>query len=819
MSRSAPQSGAFRTAALAVVALLVSGLLSLAPGAATASDGTSVRGASSRSESPGSAAQVTSPGAVNSVTVSAAGGRLSYRVEHRGRTLVGSSTLGLELHRGGVLGRDVEIAGTRVREADSTWRPVWGADARVRDHHRELVVVTRERSAPHRRLDVVVRAYDDGVAVRYRIPRQRGLDRLRIVDEQTAVDLVGDPTAWWHPRDDDSDEDLYQRTSYSRMKAANLPATFRYGNGLHVSVHEADLVDYPAATAGPSVRGGGLRYRLVPTPGRPYAVDTHAGRTTPWRALTIGDRAGDLMESHLLENLNPPCAICGSEDRGKGHDRAATRGDAAREKGDGASWIKPTTYVGIWWDLQKGRYTWHEGPDHGATTERAKEYIDFAADHGIGGLLAEGWNKGWFGEWSDQDFTKSADGFDLAEVVRYGKAKGVELVAHNETGAGVENYERQIDQAFALYERLGIHYLKTGYVGKIPGHNHYDQRMVKHYRTVLRKAAEHRIMVDCHECVHASGETRTYPNAISREAVRGQEWDAFSDGNPPGHTLVLPFTRGLAGPMDYTPGIVNPAYDPKGTGRRVHTTVAKQLAYYVQFLSGVQMAADTPANYRGHPGALRFIERVPATWDETRVLSAEVGEHLTVARRHGRAWYVGSSTGERARSTRVPLSFLPPGRWVAETWTDDASADEGTKPAAVERRRFLVDRFDVLRGAVGKGGGQAVRLTPATSAQQAALPDYAPPAFTYRDLSVPQSTSAGEPVRVTARVRNTGSLVGAERAVLFVDGTPAQARRIRVAGRGAAEAVFEVRIGTPGRHAVGIGNAPARWITVRPLPR
>jgi alpha-glucosidase len=436
-----------------------------------------------------------------------------------------------------------------------------------------------------------------------------------------------------------------------------------------------------------------LRGGLVPRRGRAAAVITGTGRSTPWRVLTIAGSAGGLIESHLVENLNPPCAIC-EED---------------------TSWIKPIKYVGIWWLIQHEQATWETGSRHGATTERAEQYIDFAAAHGIQGLLAEGWNRGWEGSWADQDFTKATADFDLPQVVAYGKSKGVEFVAHNETGAGVGNYERQIDAAFALYARLGIRYLKTGYVGKIAGHHHYDQRMVNHYRLVLEKAAQYRINVDCHECVHATGEVRTFPNALAREAVRGQEWDAIGDGNSPEHTLILPFTRMLSGPMDYTPGIMDVLWDPRGDGHRVHTTAAKQLAYYVTYFSGMQMAADLPEHYVGSPG-LKFIEDVPATWDETKVLSAQVGDHLVVARRSGADWFVGAMTGERAQTLRYPLSVLGKGRWVAESYSDAGDDDAG-----LEVGRSIVTRGDTFTAVLKRSGGQAVRFRPATLAAARAL--------------------------------------------------------------------------------------------------
>lgn len=634
---------------------------------------------------------VTSPDGALSLKVSADGGRLRYSVERAGAVLVRPSALGLRLTDGSTLGGDVTIMGTRRGAADRTWRPVWGGDAAVRDHYRELTV--RLRQPDGRIFNVIARAYDDGVAFRYEVPRQAGLRSLEIVDEATEFALSGDPVAWWTPRNFDSDEKTWRASAYSAMGPGNTPATFRYGTGPYLSIHEADLTDYAAMTVVPE--SGRLRAALVPTPGRTAAVVTRTGRATPWRALTITPDAGGLIESHLLENLNPPCAICG----------------------DDTSWIKPTKYAGIWWLIQHRKATWKTGPRHGATTARAKRYIDFAAAHGIRGLLAEGWNRGWEGSWSDQDFTAAAPDFDLPGVVAYGKGKGVEFIAHNETGAGVDNYERQLGAAFALYERLGIHYLKTGYVGRIPGHHHYDQRMVNHFRLVLETAARHRVNVICHECVHGTGETRTYPNALSREAVRGQEWDAFSEGNSPEHTLILPFTRMLSGPMDYTPGIMNVRWDPRNAGRRVHTTLAKQLAYYVTYFSGVQMAADLPQHYAESPG-LKFIEDVPSTWDETRVLSAEIGDHLVTARRAGTDWYVGAMTGDRPRTLRYPLSFLGEGTWVAETYTDGPRTDYATAPEALDVTRSLVTRDGTFTAALERSGGQAVRFRPATPADR-----------------------------------------------------------------------------------------------------
>lgn len=765
-SGGAPGTSAARVssvASLAVLALLASfalvGTVSAPPAAAVVAERVKPAGP-----------RVASPDGRLALNISVAGGQLAYTVARGTRQLVQSSALGLILADGSTLGADVEIAGTRTKKNDSTWEPVWGPDASVRDHYRELTVALRQGDG--RVFDVIVRAYDDGIAFRYRIPVQPGLATLGIVDEATEFALAGDPTAWWTERSWESagDENPQQSTPYSQMGASNLPATFRYADGTHLSIHEADLVDYAAMTIVPE--SGRLHAALVPTPGRAAAVVTTAGRTTPWRTLTITRDAAGLIESHLLENLNPPCALCDQD----------------------TSWIKPTKYVGIWWVLQHGQFTWAEGENHGATTARAKEYIDFAAAHSIHGLLTEGWNVGWDGSWADQDFTTSTPDFDLEEVVAYGKSKGVEFVAHNETGAGVENYEKQIDAAFALYEKLGIHYLKTGYVGKIDGHNQYDQGMVNHYRFVLEKAAEHHINVICHECVHGSGEVRTYPNALAREAVRGQEYDAFSEGNSPEHTLVLPFTRMLSGPMDYTPGIMDILWDPQNAGRRGHTTVAKQLSYYVNYFSGVQMAADLPEHYAGTPG-LKFIEDVPARWDETRVLSATVGDHLVTARRSGHEWFVGAMTGEQAQTLRYPLSFLGHGRWVAEAYTDAQATDYRTNPTALAVNSTIVTSKSAFVAALERSGGQAVRFRPASAADVAGLPRYVEPRLKVVSIDAPASVEDGDFATVTANIANPGSVPGGQLLAMQVNGAPIeQTRNVRVDADGTATVTFQVRL-------------------------
>lgn len=725
------------------------------------------------------AVRVSSPDGRLTLAVGTTGGHLTYSVTRNGRTLVGASKLGLRLADGSTIGDAVSVTRATTRTRDDTWRPVWGADSVVRDHHRELTVGLRQ--ADGRRFDLIVRAYDDGVAFRYRVPDQAGLRTLEIVDEVTEFALAGDPAAWWTPRSlaYDGDEQLWRATPYRAMGDTMTPATFRWGDGTHLSIHEADLVDYAAMTLVKT--DGRLRAALTPTPDRAAAVVTTTGRSTPWRVLTVSRDAAGLVDSHLLENLNPPCAICQTD----------------------TSWISPTKYVGIWWALQHQQYTWEEGPRHGATTERAKQYIDFAAAHRIGGVLTEGWNKGWEGSWADQSFTEPADDFDLEAVVAYGKSKGVEWVAHNETGASLDNYEAQIDAAFALYKRLGVHYLKTGYVGQIPGQYAYSQRSVNHYRLVLEKAARHNINVVCHECVHATGEVRTFPNALSREAMRGQEYDAFSAGNTPEHTLTLPFTRMLSGPMDYTPGIMNILWDPQGFDRRVHTTVAKQLSYYVNYFSGVQMAADLPEHYAGTPG-LPFVERVPARWDESRTLSAAVGDHLVTARRAGAEWYVGAMTGDRAQALRYPLGFLGRGDWVAESYTDAAATDYATDPTPLAVNRSLVTARDTFVAALDRSGGQAVRFRPATRADRA-LPRYVEPRPRVTALDAPTAVESGDIVTITATVENRGTVPGGVDVTMSAQGT-SQTRYVRVDPRSTRTVRFQARLTGDGPVVVTVGG-------------
>jgi alpha-glucosidase len=499
---------------------------------------------------------------------------------------------------------------------------------------------------------------------------------------------------------------LYSSSPVSVLDSVQTPLTLETRDGsTFMVIHEAHLVDYPRMfLAGERGESRTLRAALAPLADGVKA----RGRTpfaTPWRTIQLADRAVDLVPSVLGLNLNPPSVL------------------------PPADWIRPMKYVGIWWGMHIGTMTWASGPRHGATTEHARRYIDFAAANGFGGVLVEGWNVGWDGDWiANADafsFTRAYPDYDLPGVVEYARRHGVAIIAHNETSGGLANYERQLDSAFALYRSLGIHAVKSGYViDEIPGgHSHYSQEMVRHHRLVIETAARYGIMLDVHEPLHDTGERRTWPNMMTREGARGQEYNAWSGdgGNPPEHETILFFTRLLAGPMDFTPGIFDLLIASADGGARppeaarVRTTLAKQLALYVVLYSPLHMAADLPENYEGRP-AFRFIRDVPVDWERTRVLDGRIGDFVVVARQErGRAdWYLGAITDEEARTLEVPLSFLPAdGSYVAEIYADGPEAHwlRNPLPVAISERR--VDARTTLTIVLAPGGGQAVRIRPA----------------------------------------------------------------------------------------------------------
>jgi len=649
-----------------------------------------------------------SPDGRNQVTVETHDGRLYYSVQRDGRPLLMPSLLGFEFRAAPPLRDSLRIVDTTRQTVDETWTQPWGEVARVRDHHNELKVDLAETAAPNRRFSVVFRAFDDGLGFRYEVPDQPSLKDFEIQEELTEFSMADDARAWWIPSNRprlDRSEMLYSSSPVSVIDSIQTPLTMETRDGKSfVVIHEANLVDY----ARMNLRGARMENRTLHAALAPYADGVKVrGRTpfvTPWRTIQVADRATDLSPSVLGLNLNPPSVI------------------------PNTSWIKPMKYVGIWWGMHIGTMTWSSGPKHGATTANTKRYIDFAAANGFGGVLVEGWNVGWDGDWIQNrnafSFTNAYPDYDLREVARYAHEKGVKIIVHNETSGGIENYERQMDSAFALYHSLGLDAVRSGYVsdGTGAGDAHHVGFVVRHYRHVIEMALKYGIMLDVHEPIHDTGERRTYPNMMSREGARGQEYNAWGGegGNPPEHETILFFTRMLAGPMDFTPGIFDILRARTGPPRqpwesRVRTTLAKQLALYVVLYSPLQMAADLPENYEHQP-AFQFIRDVAVDWDTTRVLEGKIGDYVVVSRRerNGPDWFIGAITDEEARTFDIPLSFLTPGRrYVAEIYADGPGANWATNPLPVAISQRPVTSLTRLHLVLARGGGQAIRIRPA----------------------------------------------------------------------------------------------------------
>ncbi|HUG40882.1 MAG TPA: glycoside hydrolase family 97 protein [Longimicrobiales bacterium] len=659
---------------------------------------------------PGAAAAqetftVASPDGRNQVTLGVQEGALFYRVTRDGANVLMPSRLGFELADATPLRDGLHITATARDSRDETWTQPWGDVARVRNHYNELRASVEEADGPGRRFDVVFRAFDDGVGFRYDLPAQPGLRDVVIMDELTEFSLANDAKAWWIPSHRsrlDRSEMLYSSSPVSRLDSVQTPLTMETHTGTMVVIHEADLVDYPRMfLAGAVMENRTLRAALAPMADGVKARRT-TPFTTPWRTIQLADRPGDLVPSVLGLNLNPPPRV------------------------EDTSWIEPMTYVGIWWGMHINTNTWHSGPIHGATTENAKRHIDFAAENGLGGVLVEGWNIGWDGDWMANaelfSFTESHPDYDLEEVARYARSRGVDLIAHNETSGGIDNYEAQMEDAYGLYASLGIRAIKSGYVADDvgDGHSHYSQWAVRHHRRAIETAARHGIMLNVHEPIHDTGERRTWPNMMTREGARGQEYNAWGGegGNPPEHETILFFTRLLPGPMDFTPGVFDILLASSPTGprapeeSRVRTTLAKQLALYVVLYSPMQMAADLPENYVGKP-EFQFIRDVAVDWERTVVPDAEIGDYVVVARqeRDGRDWYLGAITDEHARTLVVPLDFLSPGQsYVAEIYADGPGAHFLTDPLPVAMTERRVDTTTTLTIELAAGGGQAIRF-------------------------------------------------------------------------------------------------------------
>jgi alpha-glucosidase len=630
-------------------------------------------------------------------------GRPEYSILRDGRKVVDWSRLGFILADAPKLERNFGLVRIEQRAIDDTWEQPWGERRFVRNHCTELRVALQEQTGARRGLAVVFRVFDDGVGFRYEFPEQATLSQVNIVEELTEFDIAEAATAWWIPAGEwNRYEYLYNKTPLVELSQAHTPLTLKTTSGVHIAIHEAALVDYSGMWLR---RVSGQRLKAVLSPSSSgVRVSRKAPFHTPWRTLQIAPSAPGLYMSDLILNLNEPNKL----------------GDV--------SWVKPFKYVGIWWGMHLGTQTWASGPKHGATTAETRRYIDFAARHGFRGVLVEGWNKGWDGDWfangQDFSFTEPYPDFDIVALAAYAKSKGVRLVGHHETSGNIAHYEKQLGAALDLYAKLGIDSVKTGYVADAGGVQalgaddrihfewHDGQVQARHHLRVVEEAAKRRIAVNPHEPIKDTGLRRTYPNWVSREGARGMEFNAWGDPpNPPEHEANLVFTRMLSGPMDFTPGVLSLV---GANGKRLNSTVAKQLALYVVLYSPIQMAADLPENYAKYPKPFQFIKDVPVDWSDTRVLNGEVGDYVTIARkdRNSDDWYLGAITDEQSRTLSASLAFLDEGkRYYATVYRDGKNASFERDAHSLQIETRPVSRYDMLQLKLAPGGGQAIRIS------------------------------------------------------------------------------------------------------------
>lgn len=660
-------------------------------------------------------------------------GEIIYKLSYKGKEIIKESKLGIELVREQNLMEGFEIQKIEEKEIFEKWSPVWGEVETIVNHCNSVLVYLKQPST-NRYLNIQFRIFDDGLGFRYEFPKQDNLKYFIVAEEHTEFAMTGNHTCFWIPGDYDSQEYTYTTSRFSEIDAlkgrnfddiitksipgenfVQTPLMIKTDDKVYINIHEAALIDYPAMYLKVDKKNYVLSTHLCPDAyGNKAYLQTPFN--TPWRTLIISDKAEKILESKIILNLNEPT------------------------KFEDVSWIKPKKYVGIWWSLHVGKESWNYAdidnvridqvdwkslkPNgrHGATTENAKRYIDFAAKHGFDAILIEGWNIGWedwFGNWKENvfDFVTPYPDFDVEEVSRYAKEKGVELIMHHETSSSVTNYERRMHDAFEFVKKYGYTAIKTGYVGPIipRGEHHDGQWMVNHYIRVLEKAKQYKVSINSHESVRLTGLHRTYPNWIAAEAARGNEFNAWSEGNPPEHETILIFTRLIGGPMDYTPGIFQlkmGVYSKERERFQVHTTLAKQLALYVVLYSPLQMAADLPENYERFPDAFQFIKDVPVDWKDTKVLFAEPGDYIVTARKDKNSdnWFIGAITDENAREFNIKLDFLDHGKYEAIIYRDAENAHYDKNPMAYKIEKKKVDRKTNFKIKLAEGGGCAIML-------------------------------------------------------------------------------------------------------------
>ena len=635
----------------------------------------------------------------------------SYSIDFKNKPVINSSALGFKFKQQAPFSEGFKITHTQQNTQNTQWQQPWGERQTVTDNHNEVAVTFKKPQGGV--FTVKFRAFNNGVGFRYEIPKQPGFENIEITKELTEFAIANSQsaTAWWIPaRGWNRYEYVYNTTPVNNAPLVHTPFTFKNKEGVHVSIHEAALVDYAGMTLNQR-RPGVFQADLTPWSDG-IAVKKQGAFNTPWRTIQIGSKAVDLINSDIILNLNEPNKL----------------GDV--------SWVKPGKYVGIWWGMHINTQTWGSGEKHGATTQTTKYYMDFAAEYGFDGVLVEGWNIGWDGDWFFNgdvfSFTQPYDDFDIEELTRYGKQKGVQLIGHHETSGNVTNYRNQMEGAFALYEKSNVSQVKTGYVADggnikridengIARHEWHDgQFMVNEYLYNVKLAAKHKISINTHEPIKDTGLRRTYPNWIAREGARGQEFNAWgTPPNPPEHIPMLAFTRMLAGPMDFTPGIFDMGFNGLGEDtNRPQTTLAKQLALYVVLYSPIQMAADLPKNYLAKPDAFQFIQDVPTDWQQSIALDGEVGDFIVFARKErkrdkysGNDWYLGAVTDEKARTIEVKLDFLEKGKkFEAHIYQDGKNAEWKNNPYDLSIEKRMVTANDKLTLTLATSGGTAIRF-------------------------------------------------------------------------------------------------------------
>lgn len=656
----------------------------------------------------------------------------TYALSFKGKPLVGTSKLGFVVKDGAEnLDKGFSVLGYENSASNTSWQPVWGEQKSIVDNHTEMLVKLENKG---QLMNIRFRLFNDGLGFRYEFPKQEKVYCFVVQDELTEFNLLHDYKAFWIPGDFNANEYAYTTCNISEMPAnqkkathelfaqmpvtqlsTNTPIMLKSAEGVYVNIHEAALVDYPAMQL--AVDATNFKFKAILAPDAwGGKADINTPFHTPWRTLVISDDARNILASKLILNLNDPCTY------------------------EDVSWIKPVKYIGVWWEMFVGRGCWNYSDDthiklgttdfsklkpngrHAANNANVKKYIDFAAKNGFSQVLVEGWNIGWE-DWLNTkreylyDFVTSYPDFNVKELQDYAKSKGVRVMMHHETGGAATNYERHMDDAFRFMNANGYNAVKTGYVSYIrpKGEVHDGQWMVNHYVNVARTAAKYKIMIDSHEAVRPTGLCRTYPNWLAQESARGTEYEAMG-GLPPEHTTILPFTRLMGGPMDYTPGILQTVfsyYDPNNHGQ-AGTTLAKQLAYYVTMYSPLQMAADLPENYERFNDAFQFIKDVAVDWDDTWILEAEPGDYITIARKakDKEEWFVGSVTDENARVATMNLSFLPVGKkYEATIYEDSKTAHWKTNPMSYTIRKVKVTNKSTLKINIAPGGGAAIKIS------------------------------------------------------------------------------------------------------------